>query len=57
MLAGTPAPLPPGTTPDLMVDAVNEALFDELGDSAFEFGDDGPQPVEDYLDDLRDLLG
>lgn len=57
VLAGTPAPLPPGTTPDLMVDAVNEALFDELGDSAFEFGDDGPQPVEDYLDDLRDLLG
>lgn len=56
VLEGAPPPLPAGTTADLMVDAVNDALFDDLGDVAFEFGDEGPHPVEDYLDDLRGLL-
>lgn len=42
---------------DLMVDAINEALFDLLGDTAIEFGTDGePQLVEDYAEDVRAAL-
>ena len=42
---------------DLMVDAINEALFDLLGDTAIEFGADGePQLVEDYVEDVRAAL-
>lgn len=42
---------------DLMVDAINEALFDLLGDTAVEFGADGePQLVEDYVEDVRGAL-
>lgn len=42
---------------DLMVDAINEALFDLLGDTAVEFGADGePQLVEDYVEDVRAAL-
>ena len=46
-----------GGNVDLMVDAVNEKLFDLLGDSAIEFGADGqPQVIEDYVDDVREAL-
>ena len=42
---------------DLMVDAINEALFDLLGDTAIEFGANGePQLVEDYVEDVRAAL-
>ena len=43
---------------DLVVDAVNEKLFDLLGDTAVEFADSGePRLVEDYVDDVREALG
>ncbi|OXE37820.1 tellurite resistance TerB C-terminal domain-containing protein [Methylobacterium radiotolerans] len=35
---------------------MNEALFDILGDTAIEFGADGPQIVEDYREDVEELL-
>ena len=42
---------------DLLVDAVNEKLFDLVGDTVLEFGDDGaPRLVEDYVDDVRAAL-
>ena len=42
---------------DLMADAINEVLFDLLGDTAIEFGADGePQLVEDYAEDVRAAL-
>ncbi len=51
-------PLPRETSADLMVDQINEALFDEIGDTALEFDDTGsPRPVENYVDDLREMLG
>ena len=40
----------------LVVDSVNEKLFDEIGDAAVEFDGDTPQIVEDYRDDLELLL-
>lgn len=42
-----------GTTEALMVDALNEKLYDELGDIAVEDGADGPQVIEDYVDDVK----
>lgn len=46
-----------GGSVDLMVDSINEKLFELLGDTAVEFGDDGrPRVVEDYVDDVRGTL-
>ena len=45
-----------GTSEDLIVDTINEALFDLLGDTAVEFGDDGPELVEDYREDVEGIL-
>ncbi len=48
---------PTGGSIDLMVDSINEKLFELLGDTAVEFGDDGrPRIVEDYVDDVREAL-
>ncbi len=44
------------TSEDLLVDAVNEALFDEIGDTVIEFGADGPELVDDYREDIERLL-
>lgn len=43
-------------TLDMLVDSLNEKLFDLVGDVSFEFGDDGPCPVEDYEEELRKAL-
>ena len=40
----------------LMVDVVNEKLFDEIGDAVIEFDGDVPQLVEDYRPDVEGLL-
>ena len=40
----------------LMVDAVNEKLYDEIGDAAIEFDGDTPRLVEDYRLDVEGLL-
>ena len=51
-------PSPASGSVDLLVDSINEKLFDLLGDTAVEFGDDGaPRVVEDYVDDVRAALG
>ena len=39
-----------------MVDAVNEKLYDEIGDAAIEFDSDVPRLVEDYRLDVEGLL-
>ncbi len=41
---------------DMLVDAVNEALFDLVGDTVIEFGAQGPQVIEDYEEDVRGFL-
>lgn len=48
---------PSGANVDLLVDAINEKLFDLVGDTVIEFDENGrPRLVEDYLDEVRDLL-
>ncbi len=51
------APSPTSSSVDLLVDSINEKLFDLLGDTALEFGEDGDaRLVEDYVDDVREAL-
>lgn len=41
---------------DMLVDTINEALFDLVGDTVIEFGSAGPQIIEDYEADVRGYL-
>ena len=41
---------------DMLVDSINEALFDLVGDTVIEFSAAGPQIIEDYKADVRGYL-
>lgn len=41
---------------DMLVDTINEALFDLVGDTVIEFNAAGPQIIEDYEADVRGYL-
>lgn len=45
-----------GKREDMLVDSINEALFDLVGDTVIEFGSAGPQIIEDYEADVRGYL-
>lgn len=45
-----------GQSEDMLVDNINEALFDLVGDTVIEFGATGPQIIEDYEADVRGYL-
>ena len=45
-----------GLSPAMFVDRVNELLFDQVGDAVLELGPDGPAVIEDYADDLSDII-
>lgn len=45
-----------GQSEDVLVDSINEALFDLVGDTVIEFGAAGPQIIEDYEADVRGYL-
>lgn len=45
-----------GKSEDMLVDSINEALFDLVGDTVIEFGSAGPQLIEDYEADVRGYL-
>lgn len=45
-----------GVSEDLLMDAINEALFDMVGDTVLEFGADGPALIDDYRDDVEGML-
>ena len=45
-----------GQSEDMLVDSINEALFDLVGDTIIEFGAAGPQIIEDYEADVRGYL-
>lgn len=59
LLDGSPWEVPTGTSLDMLVDSINEKLFDLLGDTALEF--DGlvsgmPAIIDDYAEDVREAL-
>lgn len=43
--------------PEIVADGLNEALFDEIGDSVVECDGDEIILVEDYREDIMELLG
>ena len=45
-----------GQSEDMLVDSINEALFDLVGDTVIEFGAAGSQIIEDYEADVRGYL-
>ena len=45
-----------GQSEDMLVDSINEALFDLVGDTVIEFGAAGPRIIEDYEADVRGYL-
>lgn len=45
-----------GQSEDMLVDSINEALFDLVGDTVIEFGSTGPHIIEDYEADVRGYL-
>ena len=48
---------PSVASPDLLADAINEKLFDLVGDTVLEFSDAGvPQLIEDYIEDVSSAL-
>lgn len=49
-------PATAGASLDMLVDSINEKLFDLVGDTVLEFGDVGPALIEDYEQDLRGYL-
>lgn len=49
-------PAAAGASLDMLVDSINEKLFDLVGDTVLEFGDVGPALIEDYEQDLRGYL-
>ena len=48
---------PEGQMLSLVVDSINEKLFDVVGDAVIEYEGDDPVLVEDYLEDVREILG
>ena len=45
-----------GVLLSIMVDGINEKLFDQFGDTVLEFDGETPVPVEDYLDELKGII-
>ena len=45
-----------GQSEDMLVDTINEALFDLVGDTVIEFSAAGPQIIKDYEADVRGYL-
>lgn len=42
---------------NIVVDSINDKLFDEIGDTVIEFNDqDQPQLIEDYREDVKELI-
>lgn len=45
-----------GISEAMMIDAVNGKALDELGDVILEEGTDGPEILEDYIEDVRGIM-
>ena len=43
--------------PSLVTDAINEALFDAIGDNVLSWDDHAISIVEDYKEDIRRMIG
>ncbi|MGN0579895.1 MAG: TerB N-terminal domain-containing protein [Ruminococcus sp.] len=46
-----------GSMPSVLADSINEKLYDIFGDTVIDFSADYPELIEDYTDDLKQLIG
>jgi hypothetical protein len=59
LLDGTPASQllsPTDPFASVVADSINDKLFDLIGDAVIEFDGDEPLIIEDYLEDIREVL-
>lgn len=57
LLAGSASPrVPAGTSEDMLVDAINDAAFDLVGDTILEFAAGGVRLIEDYREDVEGYI-
>ena len=56
LLEGGAPIAPAGMSEDMLVDTINEHIFDLVGDTVIEFGPNGPCLIEDYRDDIREVI-
>ena len=45
-----------GLMPSLLVDEINESLFDYFGDTVIAYDDERPVPIEDYIEELKGII-
>lgn len=45
-----------GAMASVVVDAINEKLFDQFGDTVLLFDGDQPELIEDYIEDLKGMI-
>lgn len=58
LLSGNEVPAnPEGQMLSLVVDSVNEKFFDLVGDAIIEYEEDTPVLIEDYVQDVREIVG
>ena len=56
LLRGNEPEVPAHTSLDMLVDGINDKLFDLLGDTALEYLSGTPTIIEDYRADIREAL-
>ncbi|MDO5119277.1 MAG: TerB N-terminal domain-containing protein [Coriobacteriales bacterium] len=56
LLHGLSAPTDTGVLLSLLVDSINEKLFDLVGDTVIEYVGDDPVLIEDYVEDVREIV-
>ena len=43
--------------PEIVADSINESLFDDIGDNAVDCNDGELSLVEDYIEDISQIIG
>ena len=46
-----------GAMASVLVDSINEKLLDHFGDTAVAYDGETPEPLEDYVDELKGIVG
>ena len=45
-----------GALASVLVDSINEKLFDRFGDTVILYDGDAPEPIEDYAEELKGIV-
>ncbi len=56
LLAGEPYE-PGNLMLSVLIDAINEKLFEKFNDTVIEYNGDAPKLIEDYIDELKGIIG